>query len=231
MVQKSTNRIGLIYFVLALALSCSGTAIDSLANSSTRLAEPSNASSLTYRNLFSRESSFEILPAIADLDGDHIPDVAFGSLVESTYGIKIHLTSHPQKVFLPTHIPPLGAVLIAYDINHDQDLDLVIASPGFFRPISVWLGNGKGRFKESISSPIASLLGWGRTSVAINDDAGILQTCLLNDGSYGYEYFNNNVVDFRLKKIGKVAGHNLIQYSRGNGQQLNSRSPPLFFPL
>ena len=156
--------------------------------------------------------------------------MAFASQVESGFGINVHLTSRPQKIFLPAQMPPLGAALIVADINHDQDLDLIIASPAFLRPVAVWLGNGKGHFREWDHGLFASLFEWCDTALTIDGEADILQMGLLKNGNYEPDYSNDEVVGFRLNGFGNVAACSLVWFSQGKSRQLTSRSPPLISP-
>jgi hypothetical protein len=92
--------------------------------------------------------------AVADLDGDHIPDVASGIKTGHTsdgysYRVDLDFTDNPEaKPFSVLSEDATGLNIEAVDIDGDHDLDLVITSRLSPRPIGVWLNDGRGRFTQ-----------------------------------------------------------------------------------
>jgi len=90
--------------------------------------------------------------AIADLDGDQIPDVASGTNLGRTaqgyfYRIDLDLTHNSQvKAFNIYSNEPNGLDVRAIDVDGDHDLDLVITSRILQQPIGIWLNDGEGNF-------------------------------------------------------------------------------------
>jgi hypothetical protein len=100
--------------------------------------------------------------AIADLDGDHLPDLASGTNLGRTpegyaYRVDLDLTStlhsRPFSVF---SAESSGVNIEAIDLDGDHDLDLVITSRILQKPIGVWLNDGRGNFTRGDSSQFAS---------------------------------------------------------------------------
>jgi len=90
--------------------------------------------------------------AVADLDGDHIPDIASGIRTGRTaegYSYRVdldfsgNLEAKPFNVFSEE---PAGLNIQAIDIDGDHDLDLVITGRLSPQPIGVWLNDGRGLF-------------------------------------------------------------------------------------
>ena len=91
---------------------------------------------------------------IADLDGDHRLDVAVGSrsgnsLAGFLYRIDVSLTSSTQaSSFTIFDLSATGFNIATQDLDGDHDLDLVVTSLPFRRPIGVWINDGTGRFER-----------------------------------------------------------------------------------
>jgi hypothetical protein len=92
------------------------------------------------------------LGAIADIDGDHIPDFASGINVGRTaqgysYRVDLDLSNNPgARPFSVVSQEPTGLNIEAIDVDGDHDLDLVISGRLSRTPIGVWLNDGKGVF-------------------------------------------------------------------------------------
>ena len=90
--------------------------------------------------------------AIADFDGDHIPDLAsiqtgIGSSGITNYWLQVKFsTVERQSIQL---VAPLGDLQIeAHDVNGDHAVDLVIASVSSGRPVAIFLNDGNGGFSR-----------------------------------------------------------------------------------
>jgi hypothetical protein len=92
--------------------------------------------------------------AVADLDGDHVPDVASGIRTGHThagysYRVDLDLSENPEaRSFSVVSQEPGGLSIEAIDIDGDHDLDLVIRGQFSLQPIGIWLNDGSGRFTE-----------------------------------------------------------------------------------
>src|SRR5215813_10149589 len=88
----------------------------------------------------------------ADLDGDHVPDLASGIGTGHTregysYRVDLDLSSNPQaRPFSVVSEEPGGLTIEAIDIDGDHDLDLIVRSRFSLRPVGIWLNDGTGRF-------------------------------------------------------------------------------------
>jgi hypothetical protein len=88
----------------------------------------------------------------ADLDGDHIPDLASGIRTGHTregysYRVDLDLSSNPYaRPFSVFSEEPGGLTIEAIDIDGDHNLDLIVRSRLSLRPVGIWLNDGTGRF-------------------------------------------------------------------------------------
>jgi len=91
--------------------------------------------------------------AVADLDGDHIPDLASGISTGHTsdgysYRVDLDLSGNQgAKTLSVFSDDSTGLNIEAVDIDGDHDLDLIITGR-LSQPISVWLNDGRGRFTQ-----------------------------------------------------------------------------------
>ena len=90
--------------------------------------------------------------AIADLDGDQIPDVATGIRTGQTaegYSYRVDLdlsTTSQPKPFNVFFRDLLDLRIEAVDIDDDHDLDLLVTGRFSAQPIGIWLNDGRGGF-------------------------------------------------------------------------------------
>jgi hypothetical protein len=85
----------------------------------------------------------------ADFDGDSKPDVAIGRSHGLGYTIEIQLTTRLAKSYFSLPDRGVGTRIFAYDIDKDSYQDLIITSATSLLPIAVFLGDGKGHFREA----------------------------------------------------------------------------------
>jgi hypothetical protein len=94
--------------------------------------------------------------SVADLDGDHIPDVASGIRTGHTregysYRVDLDLSSNPYaRPFSIFSEEPSGLTIEAIDVDGDRNLDLVIRSSLSLRPVGIWLNDGTGHFRPGV---------------------------------------------------------------------------------
>jgi len=106
------------------------------------------------------QSSIRFYPAesgglLADLDGDHEPDLAGSQRLARTtdgyfYEVRLLLSSDAPTSFTVFHNNALGLKIIGLDIDGDHDVDLIISDRFFRQCIGIWLNDGKGRFVKSL---------------------------------------------------------------------------------
>jgi hypothetical protein len=95
---------------------------------------------------------------IADLDGDHSPDLAKSSEVGMgvhghVYRVEFQLSGElPNRPFTVSTGNHLGLNIVPRDIDGDSDLDLVITTGVLHQPVGVWLNDGKGAFTRADDS-------------------------------------------------------------------------------
>ena len=100
--------------------------------------------------------------AVADLDGDHKPDVAQtrGIGQDGTnylYRVELKLSQGgTASTFTFSNTDSLGVSVTAVDVDGDHDLDLVISARFRHQRIGVWINDGKGSFTENLHSLFAA---------------------------------------------------------------------------
>ncbi len=89
--------------------------------------------------------------ASADLDGDNQPDLAIGKrsgLLE--YTVEIRFSSRIPSAFLRVANASAGISVIVCDVNRDNFPDVVVQAATSVIPVAIWLGDGKGHFREGV---------------------------------------------------------------------------------
>jgi len=86
---------------------------------------------------------------IADLDGDHLPDVASIQTGSSSgYWIQLQFSASTRRSI--QLVAPAGGLLIeARDVNGDHAVDLVFATALFRKPVAIFLNDGHGGFSRA----------------------------------------------------------------------------------
>lgn len=90
--------------------------------------------------------------AIADFDGDHLPDIAKvqagpSSRENSSYWIELHLSASGSE-FVRIIAPDGGLRIEARDVNGDRAVDLVLSTNRLRKPVAILLNDGHGRFSR-----------------------------------------------------------------------------------
>jgi len=92
------------------------------------------------------------MAAIADLDGDNIPDLASGlrtALTPQGYSYRVDLdfsANQETKVLNVVSQDSTGLNIEAVDIDGDHDLDLLVRGRLSPQPIGIWFNDGRGSF-------------------------------------------------------------------------------------
>jgi len=91
----------------------------------------------------------QVIRLVADLDGDHIPDVAVAKIQHSVITIKIRLSSGHTRLLLSMPIGrEVGLRLTAYNVDDDSNVDLVLTSETSNQPVAIWVNTSKGQFEK-----------------------------------------------------------------------------------
>ena len=90
--------------------------------------------------------------AAADFDNDHLPDGAVlinsgGIRKQSNFRIELHLTSH-ENTELTFESNQTALELVALDIDHDGDTDVIVQQAFTHKRLHVWINDGNGAFHE-----------------------------------------------------------------------------------
>src|SRR6266480_1075030 len=92
------------------------------------------------------QSGFLNHSVVSDFDRDHLPDLAVFKPGVSHGSIEIQLSSKPENPSLRVASEVFGTGLFAFDIDHDNDQDLIIQSDSLSKPLECWLNDGNGHF-------------------------------------------------------------------------------------
>ena len=91
--------------------------------------------------------------AVADFDGDRKPDTATVqasqglSAFTQDYWVRLHLST-AGKIYIRLTGPSGGLLVEARDVNGDNAVDIVLATPWHNRPVAVLLNDGHGNFSQ-----------------------------------------------------------------------------------
>lgn len=119
--------------------------------------------------------------AIADFDGDRIPDLATvqtegaGSSAHTRYSIRFELTAGLPQIIGVT-APAGGLQIIARDVNGDKMLDLLVSTEWLHQPVAILLNDGHGKFTLCDSAAAREFLcaseeSWNPPSMEFKDAA------------------------------------------------------------
>ena len=112
--------------------------------------------------------------AIADLDGDRRPDLAYVETGRSDvsltdYWIRLQVTAgQGQRILVVA--PTGGLQIVARDVNGDHALDLVLTSAWLNQPVAILLNDGHGVFSQVDPSAFPAAFGEPGTSWGVADE-------------------------------------------------------------
>jgi hypothetical protein len=134
------------------------------------------------QNLLETKLASGVPFAIADFDGDLLPDLisiqtGANSAAGTNYWIQLKLSAAgKQSIRL---VAPMGGLSIeARDVNGDNTIDLILATAWSRKPIAIFLNDGHGNFSrvEAANFPEAfseSTSGWASSLVLTTDVVGL----------------------------------------------------------
>ncbi len=165
----------------------------------------------------------------ADLDGDNRPDIAIGQrsgLLE--YTVEVRFSSQIPSAILRVASASAGISLSICDVNRDSYPDVVIRAATSVIPVAIWLGDGKGHFREGDPWQYIPLRMDPPPRIGTDADsrghASILTETRSDPAAKPAEGFATDAV-----RRGHVSGTSDSPASRTFAWQDPSRSPPLFF--
>src|SRR5207248_9192297 len=139
--------------------------------------------------------------AVADLDGDHIPDIASGISIGHTsegysYRVDLDFSGNPGARTLSVFSQDsTGLNIEALDIDGDHDLDLIITGR-LSQPIGIWLNDGRGRFTQG--DPANYVLSGWQTRPAVQSPVNASPVVVLHFESRRFQIAGNRQrVNFR----------------------------------
>jgi hypothetical protein len=158
--------------------------------------------------------------ALADLDGDHVVDIASGTKVRQTeqgyeYRVDLHLSSVPDaKSFIVYSDEATGLNVRAVDVDGDHNFDLVVTSHLQHRPIGVWLNDGNGRFirddparyDPSVWQEGRSISSSGTTSTPVSSSEQRRPRLALDYGHTDFRKFQFFPAVFHPQSVSLVSG-------------------------
>jgi hypothetical protein len=103
--------------------------------------------------------------AVAQLDGDSLPDLVTANYAASTVSVLLHYANGTAQAVVAYNTGHHPNAVVAGDLNADGHPDLVTPSDDLNGTVSVLLNNGNGTFAPAVGYPTGSVA----TSVAIGD--------------------------------------------------------------
>jgi hypothetical protein len=172
--------------------------------------------------------------AIADFDGDRIPDLATvnfdcSDASSARYSIRFTMAAGPSQTIGLT--APFGGLLLsARDVNGDNALDLIVTTPALRQPVAILLNDGHGQFTMANPAAFSSAIwdsssGWQPASTPTQLAAALPPRrsssgrCAQASIRASIEIVTELLPSFRTRHISNVQ-----QFS------LNGRAPPVFLP-
>jgi hypothetical protein len=106
-------------------------------------------------------TSLERSLAVADFDNDQRPDGAVllhpnGLRPQSSFRIELHLTGN-KNTELSFESSQTALELVAFDIDHDGDTDVIVQQAFTHERLHVWINDGEGAFHEGRLQDFSSI--------------------------------------------------------------------------
>ena len=185
--------------------------------------EPPNSPAILHQQRFPACATTWVL---TDLDGDHRPELATGAPDGHAYNIEIQYSARKDRVSIALANAEFGVGLFAYDVDRDDDEDLVASNPFSPEPFVVWLNDGHGLFHEADHWSCSYLLSGDMSSAVSNsvNDKDPKSASETGRSLYGRLVLASASIDFNLE--GSVSPRSQAPYSESLSFGLSARSPP-----
>jgi hypothetical protein len=89
---------------------------------------------------------------IAQFDEDEVDDRIVRRIEGRNLFVEIHLSGQAEPFRILNPVPSHLTRILVYDIDHDNDSDLIIHDLGGSQSSKVWLGDGMGNFRQAPAS-------------------------------------------------------------------------------
>jgi len=167
---------------------------------------------------------------IADFNADGRPDVAIADHMVryGRYAYRIELSVSGQEPYFVTFESPQPSVTLSvFDVDHDDDLDLLVAAPLSGQTIDVWLNDGSGHFTAA-KAPHVTAPGFVHLVGASDSDrCGAMCVSSPRRSTGGATLWS--LVDHSCFCHARPASDHARRSLPGNGTSIRPRAPPLDF--
>lgn len=163
---------------------------------------------------------------VSNLNGDNSLDLITSRVEGSFYKLKVTLTGN-NKVNSFTLSQPniIGSKFFTYDVDQDNDNDIIVTSAISNKPLTIWLSDGKGNFKQDKSHCDDS---------ASSDDPEVSEeNCYLAESPISSqneristENTPTSFIGHRLEKTALILYFSPNNYSTLFSNLITSRGPP-----
>src|SRR5262245_48475091 len=184
---------------------------------------PTNSPAILHQQRFPACATTWVL---SDLDGDHRPELATGAPAGHTYNIEIQFSARKDRASIAFANADFGVGLFAYDVDRDDDEDLVVSNPLSSEPFMVWLNDGQGHFHQAEHRTCLHLLKADVSSALSNsvNDEDPKSASETGRSIYGRLVLAATSIDFNLE--GSVWPRSQAPFSESLSFGLSTRSPP-----
>jgi hypothetical protein len=167
--------------------------------------------------------------SVSDFDSDNLPDLATSRYEIHGYTVEIDLSTQHQRTRFTVPGSGLMIRLLAIDLDHDSDQDLVITNALSSQPLAVWLGDGAGHFEKgdlnSYPGDLRNSFGIDDPSVNQHDGAQADQASLSQNQWPPFDKSSFPLAQFNAQD--SIPDHGQGVSSQTFINKLAARSPPL----
>ncbi len=163
---------------------------------------------------------------VSNLNGDNSPDLITSKVEGNFYKLQVSLTGNNKASNFTLSQPNVvGSRFFTYDVDQDNDNDIVVTSAISDRPLTIWLSDGKGNFKRDTSH--------SNINFSSDDPELSQQTHFLAESPISNEdeklSIENTFVSFISHKLEKQSTNTYFSpnnYSSIFSKTITSRGPP-----
>jgi hypothetical protein len=168
--------------------------------------------------------------AIADFDGDSVPDLAKVEWVQldslrAHYSVRFQLSAGPEQSFELTG-PVGGLQLVSRDVNGDNALDLIVTTAWEHEPVAILLNDGHGIFTVADPAQFSAVMGESPLEWAGSPVRDFRAVFLVRTAPSSGECEQANGPPFPRRQPGLVHGLCLSVPLIPHGFSSSSRAPP-----